>query len=209
MIEKVTCLITRPTPAGGDLLLFEHPFAGNQIPAGTIEPGEPIDQAALREAREETGLSNFRIRQYLGSQDHTFPDNVRLVQQRTPVYARPDTTSLDVAVLGRCTTVDLLRQQDGFSQVQVKEMDSLLNPTYVTWSILGWVPDAALCRPSLRRHFYLLETDDPTPERWSLQIDYHTFSPFWAPLHALPPIIPPQDQWLRFLPLTSESHSTD
>ena len=49
---------------GNDLLVFDHvdfPEAGAQIPGGTIEAGETPDEAALREAREETGLASLSI----------------------------------------------------------------------------------------------------------------------------------------------------
>lgn len=44
------------------LLVFDHvdfPEAGTQIPGGTIEPGELPESAAIREAREETGLDDY------------------------------------------------------------------------------------------------------------------------------------------------------
>ena len=52
-IEKACACVVRRE----HLLLFEHPTAGVQIPKGGIERGEqPID-AAVRELREESGLS--------------------------------------------------------------------------------------------------------------------------------------------------------
>jgi 8-oxo-dGTP diphosphatase len=65
-IDKVITYIT----AQGRLLLFRQPEAlnaGLQVPGGTVEPGESLEQAALREAFEETGLSDLRLERFLGS----------------------------------------------------------------------------------------------------------------------------------------------
>src|SRR6187549_737077 len=56
-IAKVTAFITRPGPQETELLVFQHPQAGVQLPAGTVEPGEAPEDAVLREVEEETGLS--------------------------------------------------------------------------------------------------------------------------------------------------------
>ena len=52
------------------LLVFRHthfPEAGIQVPAGTVERGESIEEAAMREAGEETGLTDLVMDEYLGS----------------------------------------------------------------------------------------------------------------------------------------------
>lgn len=52
------------------LLVFSHPDfpeAGIQVPAGTVEQGETLQEAVLREAYEETGLVGLRLIGYLGS----------------------------------------------------------------------------------------------------------------------------------------------
>ena len=67
--QKVACYITQ----GDRLLVFDHtefPEAGKQIPAGTLEPGEDPAHGALREAREESGLQNLKIRAYLGMREY-------------------------------------------------------------------------------------------------------------------------------------------
>lgn len=70
MRQRVLCYITR---ARKDILVFEHsqayPDAGIQVPGGGIEAGEAPEQAALREAFEETGLS-FSEAVYLGCQEY-------------------------------------------------------------------------------------------------------------------------------------------
>jgi len=65
--SKVLCYIVRE----GQLLVFRHADydlerVGIQIPAGSIRHGESPEDAVLREAREETGLSQFSIARKLG-----------------------------------------------------------------------------------------------------------------------------------------------
>ena len=57
--------VFRETPAGCELLLIRrggHPFLGKwALPGGFSEPGETVDGAAVRELREETGLSDLPL----------------------------------------------------------------------------------------------------------------------------------------------------
>ncbi len=65
--QRLCVYITR----GLELLVFLHeakyPSAGIQIPAGGLELGESIFEAAKREALEEAGLENLEIKAHLGS----------------------------------------------------------------------------------------------------------------------------------------------
>jgi ADP-ribose pyrophosphatase YjhB (NUDIX family) len=71
--HKVLAYIT----AGPRLLVFRHPevpAAGIQVPAGTVEPGERLADAVLREAAEETGLRGLTLVGYLGDQVRDMAD---------------------------------------------------------------------------------------------------------------------------------------
>ncbi len=59
-----------------ELLVFEQagePHAGTQIPGGGVRPGEPLDEAVLREVSEETGLAGLRLRAQLVTDDKPHP----------------------------------------------------------------------------------------------------------------------------------------
>ena len=67
-VTKVVAYVTR----GTELLVFSQPAspeAGLQVPAGTVRPGEAIEAAVHREAREETGLPGLVLDRYLGERE--------------------------------------------------------------------------------------------------------------------------------------------
>jgi len=64
MKHKALAYITRQHDGQTQLLVFKHrdfPEAGVQIPAGTVEPGEPVEAALFREIREESGVTGQQV----------------------------------------------------------------------------------------------------------------------------------------------------
>jgi len=65
-VEKAAACVVRAGEHGAELLVFRHPLAGIQIPKGSLEPGEDAETAALRELREESGISRARVVRKVG-----------------------------------------------------------------------------------------------------------------------------------------------
>jgi 8-oxo-dGTP pyrophosphatase MutT (NUDIX family) len=197
-LEKVTAFILRQGPDVPDLLLFEHPSAGIQVPAGTVEVGEDPQAAAFREGKEESGLSDLKLEAYLGSVNERPVIGDHFISRATTVYSRPEQTSFDWARYRRGLTVRFLRRENGFAHVSFEEPDRWPDSQYVTYQITGWVPEEVLAETALR-HFYLFSHQEKTPDRWTVPIDNQLFKPFWSPMNHLPNIVAPQATWLEFL----------
>jgi len=204
-LEKVTAFVTRHGPRGLELLLFEHPQAGVQIPAGTCDPalggaygGETPEQAALREVLEEAGLGWLVVRALIGQRDELPPGATHVVARQATLYSRPDPASFDWASLRRGIGVRLLRWEAGYAQVTYEEGDRYPDPRYVSYQLTGWLEEDALARAN-RRYFFHLAAPANAPEPAPLRTDGHLFRPFWAPFDHLPEIIAPQRAWLDFV----------
>jgi 8-oxo-dGTP pyrophosphatase MutT (NUDIX family) len=71
--RQVVCYVTRITPRGEELVVFEHAYddpaqpSGVQVPAGTMQPFESLPDAAVREVAEETGLDGLTYVDQIGA----------------------------------------------------------------------------------------------------------------------------------------------
>ncbi|MCE9634819.1 MAG: NUDIX domain-containing protein [Planctomycetes bacterium] len=58
IVHKAVACVVRDFAGRRELLVFDHPLAGTQIPKGTMEAGEGVVEAALRELHEESGIAS-------------------------------------------------------------------------------------------------------------------------------------------------------
>ena len=198
VVEKVTALVTRERDAVKELLLFKHPTAGIQIPAGTVEDGETPDTAVMREVYEETGLRGVKIDKSLGCIENELEENERIVAKTTQVYTNPSLSSnVYKEELTRGLTVNYNSTHAGFTHVSYVEYESVSDPSRIRCNITGWVPSENLS-PRKTRYFFRLTALEETAEEWEVKGDRgHIFTLFWAPISALPPLVPPQNRWLE------------
>lgn len=202
IIQKVTAFIVRERGGVKELLVFKHPTAGVQIPAGTVEEGEDVETAVKREAYEETGLQLVKIENYLGCFENELEDNQRIVAETTQVYIEPNLTAIPYKrKLSKGLTIDYLSTQRNFTHISyiAYEYDKFYKPIRIDTNITGWIPNENLSAQK-RRHFFHLSTQEETADAWELKSDLgHIFKPYWTPLSPKPNIIPPQDKWLDFV----------
>ena len=196
-IHKVTAFISRERLEGRQILLFQHPQAGVQIPAGTVDEGEDWETAVLREATEETGLTQLTIHRYLGQIENELVAGEAILNQNSHIFSQPDATSLPFApLMSRGMTFEVGEQRGNFHHIRYTEYDQLPNPTKITLYIDGWLPSERLSWRKTR-HYVHLHCYEETPDRWTLPGDRnHLFAPFWANLQPKPAIVSPQNRWL-------------
>ena len=152
-LGKVTCFITHSLDGRKHVLLLKHPYAGNQIPAGTVEKGESFVAAALREAHEETGLAALNVVAELLSEREKLPPNTAVIQKASTVYSRPDTGSFDWVTIRRGIRVDTRKTENGFVQIDYVEKESL-GSDRISFQITGWIPQDALTTAVERKHYH-------------------------------------------------------
>ena len=197
-IDKVTAFVTQKRPFAPHLLLFQHPTAGIQLPAGTVEPGESPQTAVVRETIEETQVTNLTVRLQLAFSENDLQPGERVLNQTVRARSQPDPDSLPFAYeMSRgMVVVPTGRQENGFLHIRHEEYDRLPNPTMIYQLVDGWIPETAVS-PLRRRFYFWLTCADITEDSWSVVSDGgREFRPFWAPLNNLPPLVPPQAGWL-------------
>jgi len=66
-VPKAVPVILRQRGGRTEVLVFLHPHAGTQVVKGTVEPGESVSQACVRELAEESGVTGAECVRDLGT----------------------------------------------------------------------------------------------------------------------------------------------
>lgn len=203
IIRKVTAFITRETPDSRQLLVFQHPNAGVQLPAGTVDEGESSDVAVIREACEETGLCDLTLIGLLGELPRQTGANQFRLTRSVNLRSAPQT---DAPLTGHRLSygwlVDFVRRDETTGAVQIRypEMKYLGGERWeVEFELVGWTEPDALTDQESRLAYHLSSTT-PTADTWEHIGDHdHTFRCYWVDVHDDSPLIPLHAGWFEIV----------
>lgn len=165
------------------VLVFDHPFAGTQFPAGTVEPNEHPADAAVRELAEETGLI-VDAAQWIGATYSRREDGV--------LYAVRDLHADDGARVPAGYRVE----SNGPGTFLRRVMDYTCDPPVERERHAGACDTADLTPWVLRNHF-IVRVDARPAWSWTGD-DNHVWQCRFTPLSGLQPF-GEQGGWLGFL----------
>ena len=90
MVKKAFAYVTRRLDGTKQLLVFCSPSQHVEVPKGTVEAGEDLTLAVLRELREESGIATVRVIHKIGERTtwvHGGPEmNGPMEEQRHYAY---------------------------------------------------------------------------------------------------------------------------
>ena len=173
-LDKVVAfVVSRNTP--GRLLVFDHPLAGTQLPAGTVEPGESASDAVVREVFEETGV-RVSDGALLGVDETKLPDSHAALLESANTAPATLRRGLSVEILGT-------RTREGDIAIRYREFDHNTAPPTLLETHRGVVPATALTRRICRSFFAF--SASATDENWVREADGHAFEVGWEQVDGL------------------------
>ncbi len=197
-LKKVAMFITRGKPGLRQLLVFDH-AGGTQIPAGTVLDGEAALHAALRVAREQSGLPDLTLIAELGSRRMSLTGDDRVLLADALLQLMPDTSSTVVrgTALRRGASVRLLESDGDFARVLYEETHSdTAGETIVTARRSGWLPLPNVTS-TIERHLFHLTSTISTAERWEVKAEpVQPYTLYWVPLKVGIRLLGQQQEWL-------------
>ena len=180
-LHKVAILVTRAGPDGPQLLVFEHDHSGVQVPAGSVEPGEDITSAAIRELEEESGLAVDDVRLLASFRNDAKPDE-RYCVEYVPLRDAPRNDAGILIDHVYRLPLRLYGEEDGWADVALVEWDLGVEPPSEIHATRGFVPSSVLAAWEMR-HVFSCEAPGDVPETWE-QLDEgdRVYRCRWAPL---------------------------
>ncbi len=194
--KKVTAFVLESERIPSRILTIAHPMGGRQVPSGSVEDGEGVEAAVVREFREETGLRMI---------ERLVPLDIELAHLSGSGIMR--STCTPTSEIGNeliCKTEPFIRrgysvvineEQGDWVHVSHHTYDFNVNPAAVIETIAGWVPQSVVAR-AVERHFYVLFVPKDHRRSWHWDADGHTFLIEWVAFEQSDTLVGVQQRWL-------------
>jgi len=194
--KKVTAFVIRWHDDRLQMLTFLHPEAGRQLPAGSVENGEPPIDAALREVKEETGLVNIESIHLLDREEHFFSDQFGVLSKTCYLSTSPDGAAGELR-LKRGYKIVVEERQERWIKIRHDIYGTNVEGSIAVVDVKkGWVPKNYIA-DKLLRYFYILKVSEDGRHRWLHEADGHTFTLEWLDLEPRPVLVDVQQEWLE------------
>lgn len=123
-------VVWRQNPAGSgiDILMIQDRMGRWTIPKGHVEQGEKLEQTAVREVREETGLVELKIGEHLDKLHFFYRKEGKLIFMTTHVYlmqALGDTDAVRPENSEGIVDVAWFPKEEALKQIEYKDTEKL------------------------------------------------------------------------------------
>ncbi|MFO7894910.1 MAG: NUDIX hydrolase [Longimicrobiales bacterium] len=92
-------VVYRRDDSGVHFLLIRDPYENWGLPKGHVESGESVEETALREVQEETGIEVLQVREPLGTIDWFFREGPDLIHKYCHFFLMETSTARTVPQL--------------------------------------------------------------------------------------------------------------
>jgi len=175
-VGKVTAFVTRLGASGPELCVFDHPRAGVQLPAGTLQPDERVYDGARREAFEETGLDRLQLRSEV--------DVVPAAQPGTAIINRA--SRVGDRLVGAGYLARVLEHNSRQASIEVDGATGVVDLDVLSFDAV--------------RHLVHFVVEDATPDEWFVTTPDgggHCWRCHWLPIDRTSTLNPDQQAWLE------------
>ena len=122
-------VVYRQKPSGGiDILMIQDRLGRWTIPKGHVEKGESLEQTAVREVQEETGLKKLKIKEKLDKLHFFYRKEGRLIFMTTYVYlmeALGDTDAIEPEPSEGIADVAWFDKDEALKLIEYKDTEKL------------------------------------------------------------------------------------
>ena len=176
-MEKVTAFILRNNQ--DEILLFQHKDNSIQLPAGTVEQNETIEEALYREIFEETGILKSSIHNIkkIPIINNDLANNELVIEKEATIFSEACLDSFAWGNIRKGITVNEIHRENGFIQIDYTEYQDEIKKEILNFRLLCWIKEECISSIKTRHYYYVYVNEQK--DNWTKKVDNTVFNMFW------------------------------